>query len=417
MDNNDLNSRRNAALLEDKCFTKGRLRDEFRMKPAPDAEPVKWYKSSYGGKYGVYRIADCIPMREKRAQTEKQQQASARLAVQASLKSKRGRCAIQAHSWLSQEPLFLDTETTGLNSTAEALEIGLVDARGCTVYETRLKPTVIISPEAMAIHGIDEATLAGSPSWPDVAKQLQFHIGKRPLIIFNAGFDTRILKQTAAAHNEPADWLNSLTIHCAMILSARYYGATNRYGTISLANAASHALRPAWFWLTVMNVFRYTAIRQNQLLHIRLGDINLEERWIDLNIEGAKNHREHRVPIVSALYPSLEYLVRRAEQAGMEQSNQVFNVGWFDLVRKNKYPEVMNEFPLRAFFRRLSRECKFTISPHRFRHTVATHLMKSPERNLYAVKKLLGHVGITSTLEYIDENVDSLRNMLETELM
>ncbi|EBF1299969.1 site-specific integrase, partial [Salmonella enterica] len=28
-----------------------------------------------------------------------------------------------------------------------------------------------------------------------------------------------------------------------------------------------------------------------------------------------------------------------------------------------------------------------------------------------------GHVSITSTLEYIDESVDSLRDILETELM
>lgn len=121
--------------------------------------------------------------------------------------------------------------------------------------------------------------------------------------------------------------------------------------------------------------------------------------------------------IVASLYPSLEELVRKSGEAGMELDDQVFNVGWFDLVRKSKYPEVMNEFPLRAFFKRLSRECKFMISPHRFRHTVATHMMKSPERNLYAVKKLLGHVSITSTLEYIDESVDSLRDILETELM
>lgn len=113
----------------------------------------------------------------------------------------------------------------------------------------------------------------------------------------------------------------------------------------------------------------------------------------------------------------MEELVRRAGEAGMESGDQVFNVGWFDLMRKSKYPEVMNEYPLRVFFRRLSRECKFTITPHRFRHTVATHMMKSPERNLYAVKKLLGHVSITSTLEYIDESVDSLRDILETELM
>nr|WP_264752056.1 site-specific integrase [Yersinia thracica] len=70
-----------------------------------------------------------------------------------------------------------------------------------------------------------------------------------------------------------------------------------------------------------------------------------------------------------------------------------------------------------TIFNSLSKECHFTVSPHRFRHTIATHMMKSPDRNLQAVKKLLGHVSIQSTLEYIDENVDSLRDILEKELM
>lgn len=52
--------------------------------------------------------------------------------------------ARQAYDWLSLAPLFLDTETTGLDNTAEALEIGLTDAAGQVVFETRLKPTVAI---------------------------------------------------------------------------------------------------------------------------------------------------------------------------------------------------------------------------------------------------------------------------------
>ncbi|HFG3231745.1 TPA: 3'-5' exonuclease, partial [Escherichia coli] len=44
-----------------------------------------------------------------------------------------------------------------------------------------------------------------------------------------------------AAHSDPADWLEELTVYCAMELAAGYYGATNRYGTISLACAASQA--------------------------------------------------------------------------------------------------------------------------------------------------------------------------------
>lgn len=240
-DDEDSAGPQNTPSPEDRCYTRGRLRDEFRMKPAPGAEPVRMYKNPYGGKYGVWRLADCIPMRDKRPQTEKQQLASARLGLQAKMKSERGLSAMLAHTWLSQDPLFLDTETTGLGNTAQALEIGLVNARGETVYHTRLNPTVSIEPGAAAVHGISEAELADAPSWPDVAAQLQLHIGSRPLVIFNMDFDMRILKQTAAAHNDPASWLDTLRVYCAMRLSAGYYGATNRYGTISLASAAIQA--------------------------------------------------------------------------------------------------------------------------------------------------------------------------------
>ncbi|EFB2838783.1 hypothetical protein EATG_01781 [Escherichia coli H605] len=37
--------------------------------------------------------------------------------------------------------------------------------------------------------------------------------------------------------------------------------------------------------------------------------------------------------------------------------------------------------------------------------------------NVIVCRKLLSHVSITSTLESIDESVDSLRDILETELM
>ncbi|EDT6434481.1 hypothetical protein WP66_004904 [Salmonella enterica subsp. enterica] len=102
------------------------------MKPAPGAEPVRMYKSPYGGKYGVWRLA------------------STRLGLQARMKSERGRFAMLAHTWLALEPVFLDTETTGLDAGAQALEIGLVNARGERIFETRLKPTVGIDPAAAA---------------------------------------------------------------------------------------------------------------------------------------------------------------------------------------------------------------------------------------------------------------------------
>jgi site-specific recombinase XerD len=64
----------------------------------------------------------------------------------------------------------------------------------------------------------------------------------------------------------------------------------------------------------------------------------------------------------------------------------------------------------------LYRECVFLVSPHRFRHIIATKLMRTPERNLQTVKTLLGHVSLASTLEYVEVNIESLKATLEQEL-
>lgn len=53
-------------------------------------------------------------------------------------------------------PVFLDTETTGLDAGAQALEIGLVNARGEKIFETRLKTTVGIDPAAAAVQIVTE---------------------------------------------------------------------------------------------------------------------------------------------------------------------------------------------------------------------------------------------------------------------
>lgn len=116
-------------------------------------------------------------------------------------------------NWFSQEPLFLDTETTGLGNAVQVIEVALIDASGNEVFETRLSPSVPVEAEALAIHGIDAYALSGSPAWPDVATQLQRIIDRHSPIIFNAAFDLRILRQTTAAYHDPA---SGVSVHCVM---------------------------------------------------------------------------------------------------------------------------------------------------------------------------------------------------------
>ncbi|MDE9448122.1 tyrosine-type recombinase/integrase, partial [Xenorhabdus bovienii] len=54
--------------------------------------------------------------------------------------------------------------------------------------------------------------------------------------------------------------------------------------------------------------------------------------------------------------------------------------------------------------------------PHRFRHTLATELMKAPDRNLQLVRCLLGHRSVATTMEYIDIDMEIAGKTLANEL-
>ncbi|HGG5995623.1 TPA: tyrosine-type recombinase/integrase [Salmonella enterica subsp. diarizonae serovar 61:r:z53] len=171
------------------------------------------------------------------------------------------------------------------------------------------------------------------------------------------------------------------------------------------------ALMPARFWLTVLDTLGYTGMRQNQLLNLRMGDILRDEDMIVLQARSSKNHNENRVPVTPVLRDRLYPLMDELELRGMKKTDQLFNVSWFLAGRKAAETR-MGVYSIRAFFRRLSRECGYAISPHRFRHTIATELMKLPGSNLKLVKDLLGHSSIHTTLEYVNGDIEGIKEAL-----
>ncbi|MGX9998329.1 3'-5' exonuclease [Vibrio sp. JZG120] len=238
----DLELARQQAIEADLCCSKTRLKDEFRMKPKPDAEPVKFYKNDYGKSFGVYRIADCVPMRKKvNKLTEKQDQNAKRLGLQSKLNSRVCKAGKSIEKLMAGSPLVLDTETSGLSSVDQVIEIGICDLSGRVLMEQRIKPTVAISEGAFEKHGISLSDLSDSPSWPDVLEEVKSILSGRKVIIFNSGFDLAMLSQTCAAFNLDSSWLETLDVKCAMELCALAFGATNRYGSISLEDASYFA--------------------------------------------------------------------------------------------------------------------------------------------------------------------------------
>lgn len=138
--------------------------------------------------------------------------------------------------------IFLDTETTGLDVEAEIVEIALVDHAGQVIFESYCKPSKAkTDPKAFEVHGIGEEILAIAPAWADIEQEIKALLENKEIVIFNASFDMRLMRQTADAASTDVKWIHNLKTVCAMYYAASIYGATNRFGTISLINAALKA--------------------------------------------------------------------------------------------------------------------------------------------------------------------------------
>lgn len=108
-----------------------------------------------------------------------------------------------ARRWLEQNALFLDTETSGLHAGAEIVEITLIDSSGEAVLDTLVRPERPIPPALTRIHGIDNRMVADAPRWPQLHERLLDIIEGRPVVIYNADFDLRMLAQVAQRHALP----------------------------------------------------------------------------------------------------------------------------------------------------------------------------------------------------------------------
>lgn len=132
----------------------------------------------------------------------------------------------KAQKWIDESALILDTETTGLDSNAEIVEISIIDCTGTVLMDTLIKPTHPIPADATRIHGITNESVASAPTWPEVTGQFQKIVQGRTLVIYNADYDLRIINQTNVKHSWP---IMPLDAECAMLAYAEFYGEWDDY--------------------------------------------------------------------------------------------------------------------------------------------------------------------------------------------
>lgn len=94
--------------------------------------------------------------------------------------------------------VVLDTETTGLSTRDEIIEIAAVDSSGTVLLETKVWPHSGNVPSASTrVHGYTIEDLRGAPTWPDVLGALERAVEGRRVFAWNAPFDERMVAQSA----------------------------------------------------------------------------------------------------------------------------------------------------------------------------------------------------------------------------
>ncbi len=182
------------------------------------------------------------------------------------------RKAIQsARAEIALQPVYLDTETTGLELTDQIVEICIVDDSGQTLLESLVRPTSRIPYSATCIHGITNARVKNAPTWRELWPQVEAALTGRRVAIYNAEFDLRLMRQSHYQHD--MIWqAYSLNTVCIMQLYAQFYGAWNaryhgyRWQTLDFAishcgldDSVTHAHRARADTLAARAVLHYIA--------------------------------------------------------------------------------------------------------------------------------------------------------------
>ncbi|NIM92710.1 MAG: 3'-5' exonuclease [Anaerolineales bacterium] len=145
-----------------------------------------------------------------------------------------------AKSKIAGQPLYLDTETTGLGPGDEIVEISILDSEGEVLLDSLVRPVKKIPPDAVAIHGITDETVRDALTWADIWPEVARVIEGMEIAIYNAEFDLRMMRQSHGLYRLQWD-LPTATTTCIMHLYAQFYGAWNpshrTYRWQSLENA------------------------------------------------------------------------------------------------------------------------------------------------------------------------------------
>jgi DNA polymerase-3 subunit epsilon len=133
----------------------------------------------------------------------------------------------RARQVIGLNPIFLDTETTGVGLYDLVIEIGIVDLEGNVLFNSLINPGRPIPQDSSKVHGITDEMVAEAPSLKTAWSEIEDILHNRAIGMYNAEFDYRLMKQSA--DNAGLPWsIQRDQAFCVMNMFAAWYGEWNR---------------------------------------------------------------------------------------------------------------------------------------------------------------------------------------------
>jgi DNA polymerase-3 subunit epsilon len=162
----------------------------------------------------------------------------------------------RARRLLELKPVFLDTETTGLDEPL-ACEISVVDTDGTILFDQLCRPARPIEDGAYQVHGISNEMVENAMSFNVLWPVIETAIAGRTVVIYNAAFDLEVIDTSLRSIG--TYMAAPIPTCCAMKLYAEYHGEWNDY-------------RRSWRWQKLGDAVRQCNITLPAGLHRALAD-------------------------------------------------------------------------------------------------------------------------------------------------
>ena len=143
--------------------------------------------------------------------------------------------------------------------------------------------------------------------------------------------------------------------------------------------------------LALTNTLLYTRIRRNELLGLRLRDIDFGSKTIYINYHTSKSKKSRYIPI----HPILESQLRT--YIAMLKTMEITTDALF-ISKRDHTPLTVHG--LKHWTKKYSAKSGVHIHPHRFRHTFACALERG-KTHIIAIRNLMGHENVNMTQTYL----------------